>query len=117
MNNGDDKMNKRIRKKNSRQKLRVGTKVYNIGYPRYFTDHAILTLIILPMIETHDIRISRPRMKGLINFIRKRRRLIDPSKCKNIYIMNKEFMMKTSPEIIVGEHRRYESSTFIPSEK
>lgn len=109
-------MNKRIRKKKSRHKLRVGAKVYNIGYPRYFTDYAILTVIILPMIEPHDIRISRPRMKGLINFIRKRRRLLDPSPYKT-FIMSKAFMMRTSPKIIVGEHRRYESSTFIPSEK
>lgn len=32
-------------------------------------------------------------------------------------IMPKAFMMRTSPKIIVGEHRRYGSSTFIPSEK
>ena len=109
-------MNKRIQKKKSQQKLRGGIKVYNLGYPRYFTDYAILTLIILPMIEPHGINISRPRMKGLINFIRKRRRLLDPSQYKT-YIMSKAFMMRTPPEIITGEHRRYRSSEFMLFER
>lgn len=105
-------MNKRIRKKQRKLKSRqIGDNTYTYNDIRIIQDSYISRYILFPIFFGKGYKLTRPKIRRLINYIRKKHRTY-PCQIK------KEYMLTDQPKMVPGGERiLYPASMFIDSYK
>ena len=114
-------MNKRIKKKQSRLKpLKIGDNVYTREYIRDLNKACIGNMNILYLYhQIKELKLTRPRVKSLINYIYKNRMHMRQQSYQHLKFARRLQCMtssdtSTAPKVIsCGRTIRYNSSTFI----
>lgn len=97
-------MNTRIRKKQRKLKSRAEIRIIQ-------NSHLARYMVFLICIQTGEYKLTRPNIRRLINYIRKKHRTYT---CQ----IKKEYMLTDQPKMVPGgEHISYPSSIFINSSK
>ena len=101
-------MNKRIKKKQRKLKRQIGDNIYTYNDIKIIQDSYIARYIVFPIFFGKGYKLTRPKIRRLINSIRKKHRTYP------CYQIKKEYTLTDQPKMIPGgEHIIYPSSIFI----